>query len=59
MHAARGGLASLELALNEVLPEFKDDDGMKRMVSLDRALAVKEEIHESSGMILAAGALML
>ncbi|CAM9266840.1 unnamed protein product [Ectocarpus sp. 4 AP-2014] len=41
MHAARGGVASLELALNKPLPNSKTDfeDGFK--VHLDRALAVE------------------
>eukprot|EP00752_Nemacystus_decipiens_P011859 g10519.t1 len=41
MHAARGGLVSLELALNEVLPEFRIDSGLVRTVYLDQALDVK------------------
>ncbi|CAM9252147.1 unnamed protein product, partial [Ectocarpus sp. 8 AP-2014] len=38
MHAARGGLVSLELALNEPLPSSRLEDGS---ISLDRALNVK------------------
>lgn len=46
MHAARGGLASLELVLNNTLPSsFVDSDGSdggwRRTVNLDKALAVK------------------
>ncbi|CAM9233322.1 unnamed protein product, partial [Ectocarpus sp. 12 AP-2014] len=47
MHAARGGVASLELALNKPLPNSQTDseDGFK--VHLDRALAVEELIDGS------------
>lgn len=42
LHAARGGLASLELALNEPLPaSMVDDDGSSRTVNLDDALCVE------------------
>lgn len=48
LHAARGGQTSLELALNAVLRGFEDDDGLKRTVSLDRALGVMKEVDESN-----------
>lgn len=41
LHAARGGLSSLELALNESLPASTEDDGSIRTVNLDDALHVK------------------
>ena len=44
LHAARGGLASLELALNELLQASVVDDGSRRTVDLDDALLVEIEI---------------
>lgn len=41
MHAARGGLRSLELALNNPLPASVEDNGLRRTVWLHKALDVK------------------
>lgn len=61
MHAARGGLASLELALNHPLPSSRLEDGS---ISLDKALNVKARGETSwepqpawgRGLLLAAAA---
>ncbi len=44
LHAARGGLGSLELALNNPLPASVRDEGSKRTVNLDEALNVKVKV---------------
>lgn len=49
MHAARGGLESLELVLNNPLPSSSEDScgGMRRTVDLDTALAVEVKARDT------------